>query len=198
MRGVRNEAVEGPQDIDVFAGEIDVDPPAQAWPQRQNVFDLADKRRTDHEIELATLAPRRHDPVRLVRITTSRCRCRAAPSSLSRRLGPGDVILETRTHPSDELRRHVSQIANDPGSKDRILFGRRELLELRCSPDPLCHDGDRSPIDRGPIEAGVDDGRATNAPVAAGRASAEWNMTAEQSRSGTLSVHQDTLTSWNR
>jgi hypothetical protein len=56
------------------------------------------------------------------------------------------VVLETSTHPCEELRRHVGKIANDASSKDRILLGRREPLQLRCTPDPLCDALDRNPV----------------------------------------------------
>ena len=62
------------------------------------------------------------------------------------------MILEACTYPSKELRRHVSEITDDPSVKDRILFSGRELLELRRAPDPLCHATERSPIEGCPDE----------------------------------------------
>ena len=66
---------------------------------------------------------------------------------MRRRLGAGEVVLEPRTHPSEELRRHVSEIANYPSGKDLILLGRRELLELRGAPNQLFHACKRNPVD---------------------------------------------------
>ena len=65
------------------------------------------------------------------------------PATRCRRCG-----LRARTHPSEELRRHISEVANDPGIEDRILFSWRELLKLRCSPDLLCHVGERTLVGR--------------------------------------------------